>query len=361
MRIPLPPFRKLTTLVKLPLLRRLPGIALLRRHRSAIVIVLIAGLGTGMIRVGDEPVMAAPAARSAAPGAGDSTTDGSVDGAATADPTPMRHYLVILRQPPPTTTTTSTTDPATTTTSTASAARSATPREALADTHVPGTAPAIPVRVEPGEETQQATIVRVDGSRLVVAVPLRYLTLVLEGSAPAGLVAPGGTRLVRDRDGRYWATDLQAVPAVLHELPGQLAPPAGDESSSTTTTTSPAATTTTSAASTTTTTTTTTMATTTSAAPSAGAMHGPQSTTTDAPAVSDPGLASGARPETVIGPVAPSEREAVLALAAIPGVREVRPIGGGVIAVAGDIDVDIDALLAAPGVARVLENGPARG
>ena len=394
MRLPIPSFRAGPLAVLPTLAARVPGAALVRRHRSSIAVLLIAGLGTGMVQLDDAPVAALPIAQAAAvedPAADDATNVEETDTA--------RRFLVVLRQPAPPTTTTEL--PTTTTTTPVVSEESTHAARPSPTTSEPAPAP-FPITVLPTDDTQQAVIARLDGSRLIVAVPTNYFTLVTD-AAVVGPLTPGGTapgrQLMHDRDGRYWEAELDAVPAIVYELAGQIAasptttspthdeptpatttPAHGATTSATThdehttttaaahdeqeTTTAPAhgaatsaaahdqhSTTTASAHGVPTSTSTTTHGHGTTSATMHGDAHVDDAATTGTMTTIE--LPASPLPANVLGPVAPHDLEAVLALAALPGVRTVRPLGGGVVEVIGDIDAD--ALAAVAGVERVVE------
>lgn len=71
------------------------------------------------------------------------------------------------------------------------------------------------------EDTQLAVFLLLDGRKIELAVPVRYFNLV-SVSDPAQQTYDkevAGHLLVVDRDGRYWGADLDAVPALLYQLP----------------------------------------------------------------------------------------------------------------------------------------------
>ena len=314
-----------------------------RRHRSSIAVLMIVGLGTGMIRIGDAPVAAASAAVVTA-----DTTE-PMDDEASGDT--ARRFLVVLHQPAPTTTTTLPPTTTTTTTTTPVTASHSPTSHASVASRPPTSAP-FTITSAPGAETQQAVVARRDGSRLVVAVPTNYFTLVTDAALAGRLGVPGGLTLVRDSDGRYWATDLAATPAVLYELSGQIAPAAvskhDDAHDPTTVPTADGHDEHDG----------TTVPTTDAHAMAPAASHESSHETdavidTGAPSDLDANAPIDAACDGLLGPIAPHDVEAACAVAAVPGVRGVRPLGGGVLEVIGDVEAE--ALEAVPGVERVVE------
>lgn len=241
------------------------------------------------------------------------------------------------------------------------------------------------------EDTQLAVFALLDGRKIELAVPVRYFHLV-SVSDPAQQTFDkevAGHLLVVDRDGRYWGADLQAVPALLYQLPSSkpldapatTAPADGTPHGTTTTTihagghpatgttahestvhedaevalTTPGSTeheidhTTDHAA-------TTEGHTATGVDESAhdGTTHdetaGTDGAETDE-AVAEPTTTTRVRepfPLVVNGPVSDEDERVVRLLAALPGVTSVLDLGRGAVLVEGD--VDLEAILNVPGV-----------
>lgn len=350
-----------------PLAARLAGLLGATRRAQLVVVAVAlligpsagAGVRATLAAAVPRPTKPAPVEVEREPGG-----EGTDETVATVDDG-RRRYLVALSPRTATTTTAAQASAATTTTVAATATTGVAPTRATTPATLPPSP--FPVTIVAGEETQWADVVRLDGSRVVVLLPTRYLRLVPESDPARATFALTPERsLVKDRDGRYWATARDGMDAALYELPGQLPPAPVRESTheeesthedtthegtaheestdhATTGTTHGAAATGHAA------TTDTHGSSTSDDGHGTEAAHTalptiPRSTTTTLPPA----------PPALVEPVPLADRETAILLASLPGVEEVKALGPGVFAVIGILDpADLEAV---PGVASVRED-----